>query len=342
MAWGTVNVQSAGSKSAPNGAEWTQSNLTNVTVNKIYHANGLWVLSTAGKGLYYSEDGKTWTQTNVTSGDFWDVLCDEGSWVAGSSDSGAYFSKNGTTWTKLTNSNASGDRRNVIRILTFWAISGPNASNVAYTYSSTLSAGMTWSIAGTGGALYTVRRTVANSAYLDGVINGYSFTNCSTWPSNYSNNTSFRNRTLKGMPVTVDDGKTFECWSDGIYIYSNSLGYTRYVLITTGEWISYGNGLVIVTGSTMKPRYYANTATDASSFSFTECSVAPLGIQKSFYGNGVWVGTGTAGTFIANNNLEWSQTSTIKSNYALYADGVWVLGGNGNGVYYSEAFTSKE
>ena len=57
-------------------------------------SSNLWVAGAgaSGNGLYYSTDGKTWTQSNITSGYFKCAYNANGIWVVGSSDKGLYYS----------------------------------------------------------------------------------------------------------------------------------------------------------------------------------------------------------------------------------------------------------
>lgn len=89
------SIPSGSGVSAPNGTEWTQSNITSGTVYTSYNSNGIWVAGSSDAGLYYSTDGKTWTKSNITSTHMFCVYNANGIWVAGSNGSGLYCS---VTW----------------------------------------------------------------------------------------------------------------------------------------------------------------------------------------------------------------------------------------------------
>nr|DAO45084.1 MAG TPA: hypothetical protein [Caudoviricetes sp.] len=42
------------------GKTWHKNGTTIVLPRSLYHANGLWVIGSFNKGLYYSVDGKSW------------------------------------------------------------------------------------------------------------------------------------------------------------------------------------------------------------------------------------------------------------------------------------------
>lgn len=75
-----------------NGQSWSQSNIVDISFNKVTYANGMWVACSVDNGLYYSTDGKTWTQSNITSGTFNEVYNANGVWVI-CGDTGVYYSK---------------------------------------------------------------------------------------------------------------------------------------------------------------------------------------------------------------------------------------------------------
>ena len=88
------------SNRAPNGTEWTQSNIIDRDIGHLHYANGIWVAGGDYNegGLYYSTDGKTWILSNLTDDiGFYSLHHANGVWVAGSNE-GLYYSTDGKTW----------------------------------------------------------------------------------------------------------------------------------------------------------------------------------------------------------------------------------------------------
>lgn len=87
--------------SIDNGLTWelvTKDSSSNTT--NIYYSDGLWVLGTESKGIYYSIDGINWTVSNISNGSY-RVFKAGGTWIAGSvSYQGSiYYSLDGKNWT---------------------------------------------------------------------------------------------------------------------------------------------------------------------------------------------------------------------------------------------------
>jgi hypothetical protein len=63
---------------------WTQvfDQGASADMDSLHYANGIWVVSSYGRGCYYSTDGIEWTKSNITSGNAYDIKNADGMWVA--------------------------------------------------------------------------------------------------------------------------------------------------------------------------------------------------------------------------------------------------------------------
>lgn len=94
---GSEGFSGGGSCDFPNGTEWMQSNISEINVNRVHNANGIWVACSYSDGLYYSADGKNWEPSNITSGWFFEACNANGIWST-IGRAGIYYSYDGKTW----------------------------------------------------------------------------------------------------------------------------------------------------------------------------------------------------------------------------------------------------
>lgn len=84
------------------GKSWTSVDLgeneSNIIIQKLYWADGTWILSTA-KYSYYSKDGKTWVKI-FENDQFHEVNYGDGLWIADGKEF-CYFSTDGINWSQL-------------------------------------------------------------------------------------------------------------------------------------------------------------------------------------------------------------------------------------------------
>ena len=93
------------------GKPWEQGTgaNTNVSMQYLVYANGLWVCGSQERGMWWSEDGKSWTQGtgDNTAYTMQSLVYANGLWVCCSSSHGMWWSEDGKNWTQGTGANTT-------------------------------------------------------------------------------------------------------------------------------------------------------------------------------------------------------------------------------------------
>ena len=289
--------------------------------------------SSAGKGLYYSENnGHTWQRSDVQSGNFNCLTVIGSTVIAGSSaDNGLYYSEdNGHTWYR---SDIQSGNFNCLTVIGSTVIAGSNSSKGIY-YSE--DNGHKWKrpniLSGDLSCL-----TVIGSTVIAGGSKGlyYSEDNGKTW--NQSNITSDDFKCLTVIGSTVIAGSDY--WSKNGLYYSEDNGHT---------WqrsdLQSGNfncltviGSTVIAGSSSNGLFYSED--NGHTWQHSD-------IQSGNYkcltviGSTVIAGSSSNGLYYSEDNGHTWQRSNILSGYflCLTVIGSTVIAGSysDKGLYYSD------
>ena len=323
-------IESSGA-SAPNGKEWTLSNITD-SMRCAKFANGLWVACGAN-GLYYSEDnGKTWTQSVSTSGTMFCVEYYHGRWYSGGNKE-LYYSDDGKTWKEVTSLDTS--LPNIYTILCMntgsalrYLAVGVNGiwystNGTSWTASSTSFTASSGNGARDGAVALNTCSVVATDGGIYYTTNATSFTSVST-------TTSYKFKVIRsanGINIAADD-------AGGIwYSVSGKSSWSKKTTLTTAaNDIYFAEGLWVVT-------YDGGVAYSINGTSWTAVEFTGFGVGKAVcHANGVWCVGGATGLAYSFTDVKSLQMSNLTENviHIAFGNGMWIAS-TGAGIYYSQA-----
>lgn len=370
------DLANASDEVPPNGKEWIQSHISNMTFRNIHSDNGLWV-ACSENGLYYSENGITWAPSNVTSGVYNSAYYGNGLWVAGGTDCGLWYSSDGKAWTQ---SSITTDTCNDV-----YYAEGYWEDDIGGTYSegywvATVGSGILYSTDGTtwefvtlttpeftnitdargifgkvrygGGHWIAISKecqdssvnSVYGTAYFtsDGDVEGGFWRECYLYTGDYASKVFDRYETLndvhyaEGLWVLAGPKST-----GGLYYVDDenvNYGdwYTATMDVPSGFNCAYKGNGLWVAGAIDNGIYYSQDG-----MTWTQSAMKTGSFTSIYYENFMWIAGSTNGIYYSEDGMNWTQstgiTSTVKD---VYCDGnIWVAGTNSDGLYYSNSWT---
>ena len=302
----------------PNGTEWTQSNITDRFAYDIKRFKKIIVAATDG-GIYYSADGKVWTLSNMIYVCI-NFHCANGIIVAATASKGLYYSTDGINWTQTNIT--SGGFNAVYNANGIW-VAG-SSKNLGLYYSTD---GINWTQTNiTSGDFYCFRNInglfITGELYsTDGKTWEWSNVNCKFYDICDDNGDSsiIVGATSLGIYFSVDNGKTWE--------QSNvTIGYFKALYYHNGLWVAGGDD-----NYSMGLRY------SLDGMEWTQSNITYGYIHAILNACGIWIGSFNYSV----DGKNWSHTNLYPNilTKSIYNDnGIWILGTNGNGLYYSTSW----
>ncbi|MCI9477263.1 MAG: hypothetical protein HFE71_12490 [Emergencia sp.] len=339
----SISVKNAGGGGGgfPNGTKWSQSNITDMSIEFVDYANGIWVAGTYKKGLYYSEDGKIWTQSNL--GDSYEIECmayGNGVWVAGCIINGTilykglWYSEDGKTWTQ--SNIKSGDFLYIYYANGVWI--GSYMDGGLY-YSKD---GKTWTQSNIKGGRFQCICEGQGVFAACNITNGYYGLYYSTDGKYWYGVSNTNNLDLRY--VYYADGQWIATGYDGQFFSTDGKNWTQGesnnnispICNANGIWIGglgSRGGLVL----SHNGKDWNNVANAPSSGGFNST------VKYIHNSNGIWIcGTESYGIYYSIDGQTWMQTDITSGTFGCIenANGIWVAGspyyyGEGTGLYYS-------
>lgn len=331
--FGVAGTATAGGGSAaPNGTAWTASNITSANIEDVLYANGVWTAA-GGNNIFHSCDGKNWISysTNSSVG----TICyGNGIWIAskagGSKTSKYYTSENGISWTERTVPHSADVYAYGISFLNglFFSLSDSTIYYSTNGYSWTQATGNDFSpcaksIAyGNGYYVAAPASTLATGVYIS--------TNGKNWTKSGPTDTIFRVFYLNGIYYANSNSNLYysnnncQTWNSCSLSPSPSQKIFYSIYCANGIWAGGGSGLGIYYSTDGKTWIQSNTGNKSIQFVIND--------------NNVWI-AGTNGSYMTLYSTDgkiWSDVSAPKkTNCAYYANGIWVLGAQSDGLLYS-------
>ena len=309
---------------SPNGTDWTKiSAFSASSISIICNAAGKWLCALGSNGLYYSTDGINWVRTSFKPGNIKYIACANGKWVSGT-NTGLYYSDDGITWTQSNITSGTFERR-----ITYGnGLWHAGAATCLY-YSAD---GMTWTLA--DGISVSAEVMCANGKWVAATNTGLYYSDDGiTWTQ--SNITSGTAR----FPKYADGIWVASVVSQGLYYSDDGMTWTQSnTTSTTIMSIAYGNGVWLAGASTGLYRSDDGKKWSQNSYSGNYRNIA--------YACGVWVaasGGATSGyvRYSTDDGQNWANSnlhikaSALDSATLMHANGVWLIGGDNSGLYYS-------
>lgn len=338
-----INALNSGSnpggeeENLPNGREWTQSHISNMTFRNIHSDNGLWV-ACSENGLYYSENGITWAPSNVTSSVYNSAYYGNGLWVAGGTDCGLWYSSDGKAWTQ---SSITTDTCNDV-----YYAEGYWEDDIGGTYSegywvATVDSGILYSTDGTTWEFSTLTTPEFTNITDAGGIFGKVRYGGGHWVAISKECQDSRVSSAYGTAYSTFDGDVEGGFWRECYIYGGGSDYSSKVFdrYETLNDVHYAEGLWVLAGpKSTGGLYYVDDENVNYGDWYTATMDVPSGFNCVHNGNGLWVaGAIDNGLYYSQDGMTWTQSAMKTGSFTTvhYAEGMWIAG-SANGTYYSE------
>ena len=313
---------------------WTRGTGSNTgyDIETVAYANGLWVAGSTNHGCWWSTDGKAWAQGtgDNTSYTIHTVVYANGLWVAGGTG-GSWWSTDGKAWTQGT-----GNTNEPVIAVVY--------ANGLWVASSTH--GCWWSTDGkawTQGTGDNTNHDITTIAYGNGLWVAGGVTNSSggdicwwstdgkAWTQGTGHTAGFINTVIYANGLWVAGTESFGFWrsSDGkawTQGYGNTDGSVMCIAYAYGLWVAGGTG-----GSWW--------STDGKAWTQGTIGTSEA-IRAVAYANGLWFGVG-GDIFYSTDGKSWTVATHVglgfwSTGYSVaYGNGMWVIGSNGYGCWWS-------